>query len=101
MAEKIIIRDDKGQEHQFTKISDLVAYANSFMTSWLPDDFTWRIQPSWNTSTKKTFHTWLNECPVDWNRDNTDDDGNNEIQVIGFTVPKEVQNETNNLIFCH
>ena len=44
MAEKIIIVDDKGEEHQFTKISDLVAYANSFQMSWLPDGHTWSIQ---------------------------------------------------------
>jgi len=43
MAEKIIIVDDKGEEHQFTKISDLVAYANSFQMSWLPDGHTWHI----------------------------------------------------------
>ena len=42
---------------------------------------------------KEQFYEWLNECPVDWNRDNTDDDGNNEIQVIGFTVPKEDKDE--------
>tara|TARA_X000001388_G_scaffold26787_1_gene18901 strand:- start:94 stop:432 length:339 start_codon:yes stop_codon:yes gene_type:complete len=41
--DKIIISDDKGQEHQFTKIRDLVAYANSFEMSWLPDNFTWRV----------------------------------------------------------
>ena len=30
---------------------------------------------------------------VSWNRDSTKTDGDDEIQVIGFTVPKEVQNE--------
>ena len=38
---------------------------------------------------KKQFYEWLNECPVSWNRDSTEDDGDDEIQVIGFTVPKE------------
>ena len=42
---------------------------------------------------RETFHRWLNECPVSWNRASTEDDGDDEIQVIGFTVPKEVQNE--------
>ncbi len=55
MAEKIIILDDKGEEHQFTKISDLVAYADSGMMSWLPDDFTWRIIASEKNPPKKVI----------------------------------------------
>lgn len=43
--DKIIIIDDKGEEHQFTKIKDLVAYANSFSMSWLPDGFSWELFP--------------------------------------------------------
>ena len=43
--DKIIIIDDKGEEHQFTNIKDLVAYANSFSMSWLPDGFSWELFP--------------------------------------------------------
>ena len=53
MAEKIIIVDDKAEEHQFSKISDLVAYANSFQMSWLPDGHTWSIIASEKTPSKK------------------------------------------------
>ncbi len=38
---------------------------------------------------REQFFEWLDTCPVDWKKDYTDDDGDNEIQVIGFVVPKE------------
>jgi len=37
---------------------------------------------------KEQFIRWLEECPVDWNR-YTDNDEDDEIQVIRFTIPKE------------
>ena len=55
MAEKIIIVDDKGEEHQFSKISELVAYANSFQMSGLPDGHTWSIIASEKTPPKKVI----------------------------------------------
>ena len=60
MAEKIIIVDDRGEEHQFTKISDLVAYANSFQMSWLPDGHTWDIQSS------ETLNPEIVEDAITW-----------------------------------
>ena len=50
--DKIIIIDDKGEKHQFTNIKDLVAYANSFSMSWLPDGFSWELFPK-NKEEKK------------------------------------------------
>ena len=38
---------------------------------------------------REEFFEWLENCPVDYNVDQTDDDGEDEIKVIGFVVPKE------------
>ena len=62
--------------------------ALSKKTKWCGDLWRCRMANEFYT-VRETFHRWLNECPVSWNRDSTDDDGDNEIQVIGFTVPKE------------
>ena len=38
---------------------------------------------------REEFFELLENCPVDYNVDQTDDDGEDEIKVIGFVVPKE------------
>ena len=38
---------------------------------------------------REEFFEWLETCPVNYRVDQTDDDGDNEIKVIGFVVPKE------------
>ena len=93
--DKIIIIDDKGEEHQFTNIKDLVAYANSFSMSWLPDGFSWELFPKKLEVTHQQYQNWLKDCPVNYNQDSTDDDGDDEIHVVGFVVPKnkEANNE--------
>ena len=44
VTQKIIITDDKGVEHTFTKVTDLVNYLDSFLMSFLPDSFSYRIE---------------------------------------------------------
>lgn len=41
---KITIIDDKGKKREFYNLPSLIAYANSFQMSWLPDGFSWYIQ---------------------------------------------------------
>jgi len=36
----------------------------------------------------KQYQDWLKDCPVNYNQDSTDDDGDDEIHVVGFVVPK-------------
>ena len=40
------------------------------------------------------YQDWLKDCPVNYNQDSTDDDGDDEIHVVGFVVPKN--KEANN-----
>jgi len=46
MNEKIIITDDKGVERDFTNFTDLVEFIDSFLMSFLPDNFSYRIERS-------------------------------------------------------
>ena len=47
------------------------------------------------TKTKhQQYQNWLKDCPVNYNQDSTDDDGDDEIHVVGFVVPKN--KEANN-----
>lgn len=39
-------------------------------------------------SKQQQYQDWLRDCPVDYNQDFVDDDGDNEIHVVGFVVPK-------------
>ena len=41
--EQLIIKDDQGRIFEFETFKDLIEYADSFLLSWLPDDFTWKI----------------------------------------------------------
>ena len=41
---KITIIDNKGKKREFNNLPSLIAYANSFQMSWLPDGFSWYIQ---------------------------------------------------------
>lgn len=43
-ADKIIIIDDEGKEHTYTNFQDFVNYADSFDMSFLPDNFSYRIE---------------------------------------------------------
>ena len=40
---KVIIKDEQGRIFEFETFKDLIEYADSFLMSWLPDDFTWKI----------------------------------------------------------
>ena len=53
MSEKIIITDDKGVEREFTNFTDLVEFIDSFLMSFLPDNFSYRIERSkkWQMNT--------------------------------------------------
>lgn len=44
MNDKIIIIDDEGKEHTYTNFQDFVNYADSFHMSFLPDNFSYRIE---------------------------------------------------------
>mgnify|MGYP003134276408 FL=1 len=44
MGEKIIITDDKGVEREFTNFTELVEFIDSFLMSFLPDSFSYRIE---------------------------------------------------------
>ena len=46
MGEVIIITDDKGVERDFTNFTDLVEFIDSFLMSFLPDNFSYRIERS-------------------------------------------------------
>ena len=52
-----------------------------------------RVLDYTNKSERECFDLWFAECPVDWKKDYTDDDGDDEIQVIGFVVPKESKDD--------
>ena len=41
---KITIIDNNGKKREFNNLPSLIAYANSFQMSWLPDGFSWYIQ---------------------------------------------------------
>ena len=43
MKQSIIIKDDKGVKHTFTKLDELIRYLDSFKMSFLPDGFTYKI----------------------------------------------------------
>jgi hypothetical protein len=43
MKQSITIKDDKGNEHTFCKLDELIEYLDSFKMSFLPDDFTYKI----------------------------------------------------------
>ena len=46
MEEVIIITDDKGVEREFTNFTNLVEFIDSFLMSFLPDNFSYRIKRS-------------------------------------------------------
>ena len=46
--DKIIIIDDEGKEVTYTNFQDFVNYADSFLMSFLPDNFSYRIEESDN-----------------------------------------------------
>ena len=43
MKQYITIKDDKGNEHTFFKLDELIEYLNSFQLSFLPDNFNFKI----------------------------------------------------------
>jgi len=44
MKEHIIITDDKGVEHIFYNLKELINYLDSFKMSFLPDNFSYEIK---------------------------------------------------------
>jgi hypothetical protein len=44
MKEHIIITDDKGVEHIFHDLKELINYLDSFKMSFLPDNFSYEIK---------------------------------------------------------
>ena len=50
--DKIIIIDDEGKEVTYTNFQDFVEFANSFLMSFLPDNFSYRIEEADNDWTR-------------------------------------------------
>ena len=44
--DKVIIKDDQGVERSFTDIRELLEYLDSFLMSFLPDGYEYRVEAS-------------------------------------------------------